>query len=423
MKKVALSNKQIKWETGSMEKMKETLCGLDDLDTRVELIQALIPLGLAAVADVLCQEVEALCGTRHSRKEADQPLRRWGAQAGSVYLGDQKVRVSVPRVRDVTTKREAPLSSYKKLQDPSLVEGQALSHLLRGLSSRSFEDCALRVPQTFGLSASSVSRRFVQATAEKLAAFTDRKLDDLDLVALFIDGKSFADEEMLICLGVTIDGRKIPLGFEQTVSENERVVSQFLRKLVDRGLCFEQGLLVIIDGAKGLYKAAQTVFSSHCLIQRCQWHKRENVLSYLSKSDQGRFRGKLQKAYNQPTYEAAKRELQAIRTQLEALNVSAAASLEEGMEETLTLHRLGLMPFLKDSFRTTNCIESVNSQVATRTKNVKRWTTSDQRHRWLAASLLDIEPGLRLVRGYRYLPMLRQALQTELNLVQQVMTA
>ena len=193
MKKVALSHKQIKRETGSMEKMKETLSGLDDLDTWVELIQSLIPLGPAAVADVLCQEVEALCGSRHSRKEGNQPLRRWGRQAGSVYLGDQKVRVSVPRVRDVTTKKEALLSSYKKLQDPGLVEEQALSHLLRGLSCRSFEDCAQRVPQTFGLSASSVSRRFVTAIAEKLAAFTDHKLDDLDLVALFIDGKSCTD--------------------------------------------------------------------------------------------------------------------------------------------------------------------------------------------------------------------------------------
>lgn len=423
MKKVALSPKQIKWETGSMEEMKETLCGLDDLDTRVELIQSLIPLGLAAVADVLCQEVEALCGTRNSRKEADQPLRRWGRQAGSVYLGDQKVRVSVPRVRDVTTKREAPLSSYKKLQDPGVIEEQALSHLLRGLSCRSFEDCAQRVPQTFGLSASSVSRRFVQATAEKLAAFTDRKLDDLDLVALFIDGKSFGDEEMLICLGVTIDGRKIPLGFEQTVSENERVVSAFLHKLIDRGLCFDQGLLVVIDGAKGLYKAAKTVFSGHCLIQRCQWHKRENVLSHLSKTDQARYRRKLQDAYNLTSYEAAKAALTGLRVQLERLNLSAAESLDEGLEDTLTLHRLGLMPFLKDSFRTTNCIESVNSQVGQRTRNIKRWNNSNQRHRWLAAALLDLEPNLRLIKGYKHLPLLRQAIQAELKLVKQGMSA
>lgn len=243
------------------------------------------------------------------------------------------------------------------------------------------------------------------------------------MVALFIDGKTFADEEMLIALGITIDGRKIPLGFEQTVSENERVCTQFLQKLVDRGLCFDQGLLIIIDGAKGLYRAVKTVFGEFCLIQRCQWHKRENVCAYLAKSDQARIRKKLQKAYDQDTYEQAKTELLAIRKELERLNGSAARSLDEGLEDTLTLHWLGLMPYLKQSFRTTNCIESLNSQVAQRTRNVKRWTTSDQCHRWLAAALMDIEPHLRVVKGFRYLPMLRQVIQRELKLVQEVMKA
>ena len=242
-------------------------------------------------------------------------------------------------------------------------------------------------------------------------------------MALFIDGKTFADEQMLITLGITIDGQKIPLGFEQTVTENERVTTQFLRKLVDRGLSYHQGLLVIIDGAKGLYNAVNTVFSGYALIQRCQWHKRENVLSYLSKSDQARIRRKLQKAYEKDTYHEALAALMAIRADLSIKNPSAARSLDEGMEETLTLHRLDMMPYLKQSFRTTNCIESINSQVAERTRNVKRWTTAEQRHRWLAAALLDIEPRLRTVKGFRYLPMLRQAIQRELKLVQEVMTA
>ena len=423
MKKVLSSPSTVKRDSAPMSKTDEPIFSSEELDTRIALIQALIPIGLAAVAEELQREVEALCGKKHVRKGKEAPQRRWGGQSGSVYLADQKVPVRVPRVRDVETNQEVPLASYQKLQHPSELDETLFRRVLCGLATRRYADCAELVPQTFGLSSSNVSRRFVQATARKLAEFQERDLSDLDLVALFIDGKTFADEQMLICLGITIDGRKIPLGFEQTVTENERVTSQFLRKLHDRGLFYDQGLLVIIDGAKGLYNAVKTVFSGYALIQRCQWHKRENVLSYLSKSDQSRIRRKLQKAYDQDTCEQARADLLAIRTQLDDLNVSAARSLDEGLEETLTLHRLGMMPYLKQSFRTTNCIESLNSQVADRTRNVKRWTTANQRHRWLAAALMDIEPHLRTVKGFRYLPMLRQAIQQELKLVQEVMTA
>jgi transposase-like protein len=395
----------------------------EELATRLLLIQALIPIGLSAVSEVLEREVAALCGQKHSRKDKDTAPRRWGRQRGSVYLSDQKAPILVPRVRDVQTNKEVALTSYQKLQRPGDVDETLLRRLLCGLSARRYADCAALIPETFGLSSSQVSRRFVAASAARLARFQERTLEDLDVVVLFIDGKTFADQDMLIALGITIDGRKIPLGFEQSVTENERVCTQFLRKLVDRGLRFDPGLLVIIDGAKGLYNAVKTVFGDFCLIQRCQFHKRENVLSYLAKSDQAPIRRALQNAYDQDPYEKARADLLAIRTRLERLNPSAARSLEEGLEDTLTLARLGLMPYLKQSFRTTNCIESVNSQVAQRTRNVKRWTTADQRHRWLAAALMDIEPHLRIVKGFRYLPMLRQAVQRELNLVQEVMTA
>ena len=314
MKKVTLSNKPVKRETAPVEPVNETPGYLSDQDTRIALIQALIALGLAAVADILEQEVEALCGVRHRRKEATFSHRRWGAQGGSVYLADQKARVSVPRVRDVRANKERPLISYQKLQTPAQADEPALRRLLKGLSARSYEACARMVPETFGLSASSVSRCFVKASAARLSDFQNRRLEDLDLVALFIDGTRFADEAMLIGLGVSLDGRKIPLGFEQTVTENEQIVTQFLNKLVDRGLCFDQGLLVVIDGAKGLYKAVKTVFSGHCLVQRWQWHKRENVLSYLARTDQARFRRKLQEAYNKDDYEQAKADLLALKT-------------------------------------------------------------------------------------------------------------
>ena len=208
----------------------------------------------------------------------------------------------------------------------------------------------------------------------------------------------------------------------QAATENERVCRRFLADLVERGLQYEAGLLVVIDGAKGLYKAVMSVLKGHACVQRCQYHKRQNVVSYLAKGEQTRIRSKMEAAYGKDTYEEAKAALDALKPGLELMNQSAFSSLEEGLKETLALHRLGLMPMLGNSFRTTNCIENVNSLVAQLTNNVRRWTNSSQRHRWVATALLDIEPRLRRVKGYRYLPMLRQALRAELGINQIAMT-
>ena len=241
-------------------------------------------------------------------------------------------------------------------------------------------------------------------------------------MALFLDGKSFADEEIIIALGVTLDGQKIPLGFVQAATENERVCRRFLSDLVERGLQYEAGLLVVIDGGKGLYKSVMSVLRGHACVQRCQYHKRQNVVSYLPKSEHSGIRRKMEAAYGKPTYAEAKAALDALKPGLKLMNQSALRSLEEGLEETLTLHRLGLMPMLKNSFRTTNCIENVNSLLEQLTHNVRRWTNSSQRHRWVATALLDIEPRLRRVKGYNHLPMLRQAIQAELGITQLAMT-
>ena len=390
----------------------------DDLDVRIELIQWLIPLGLQAVADELQQAVEELTGPRYQRKGADQSLRRWGSQSGSVYLGDQKLTIDVPRVRDVARRTEVPLAAYQALQRPRNQDEGLLLRVLKGIATRDYEACAEAVPEAFGLSRSSVSRRYVKGTARKLAQFQERSLEGYDLVALFLDGKSFADEEILIALGVTVDGKKIPLGFVQAATENERVCRRFLSELVERGLQYEAGLLVVLDGGKGLYKAVRSVLKGHACVQRCQYHKRQNVCSYLPKNEQARIRRKMETAYGQPTYEEAKAALEALKPGLQLRNQSALRSLEEGLEETLTLHRLGLMPMLKDSFRTTNCIENVNGLLEQLTHNVRRWTNSSQRHRWVATALLDIEPRLRRVKGYRHLPILRHALQAELGITQ-----
>ncbi len=389
---------------------------LKALDMRIELIQALIPLGLEAVAEELQNEVSRLTGEKYSRKERQNPNRRWGSQQGSVYLADQKVPIAVPRVRDVAADEEVSLQAYHHLQHPRRMDEGLLLRMLKGIATRSYETCAETVPEAFGLSSSTVSKRFIKASAKKLKQFQDRSLAGYDLVALFIDGKTFADCEMLIALGVTMDGHKIPLGFIQAASENERVCRQFIQSLIQRGLAYHQGLLCLIDGSKGLYAALTKALNGYVAIQRCQWHKRENVIAYLPKGAQEDVKKALQHAYELPTYPEAKAALNALKPSLALMNESALNSLEEGLEETLTLHRLGLMPQLKQSFRTTNCIESLNSMVAQLTRNVKRWTNSHQRARWLATALLDIEPRLRRIKGFRFLPMLRLALHKDLKL-------
>jgi transposase-like protein len=210
-------------------------------------------------------------------------------------------------------------------------------------------------------------------------------------------------------------GEKVLLGFVQTATENRKVCTAFLRELVERGLRFELGLLVVTDGAKGLHAAVREVFGAAAILQRCQWHKRENVLEYLSQRHRPTFRRKLQAAYEAPTYEKAKRALGKIRAELVLLNASAASSLDEGLEETLTLHRLGIFEALGTSLKTTNALESIHARVESRTAKVDHWKNSEQKQRWLATALLDLEPRLRRIRNYRALPQLREALRRQLE--------
>jgi len=388
---------------------------LTDLDTMIPLIQALIPLGLQAFAEVMQAEVAQLAGRKYSRAGGQAAVVRWGRQKGSIFLADQKVPVAVQRVRDRQRRQEIPLRSYQQLQTPRAADVGLFRKLLAGPSCRDYEASAEAVPEAFGLSASSVSRRFIRASAKQLQALQERRLDDYDLVALLLDGKTFATDTMIVALGVTVTGEKVILGFVQTATENEVVCSAFLRELRERGLRVEHGLLVVLDGAKGLRKAVQTVFGTDAAVQRCQWHKRENVVAYLPKSQQGPWRRKLQAAYERPTYAEAKAALLRLRPELRLLNESAVKSLDEGLEETLTLHRLGVFRELGISLKTTNCLESLNSLVEQRVAKVDRWRTSDQKQRWLAAALLNIEPRLRRIKGFRALPLLRQALLAEVQ--------
>ena len=272
------------------------------------------------------------------------------------------------------------------------------------------------VPGAIGLASSTMSRRFTQASAKQLQALQDRDLSERDIVAIFLDGKTFADMTMVIAVGITLTGEKHVLGFVETGTENETVLTPFLQSLCDRGLDSSDGLLVIIDGAKGLRAAVRQAFGASAVVQRCQWHKRENVVKHLPKGEQATWRARLQRAYQRPTYAEASTALHHLQTELESRNQSAAQSLAEGQEETLTLHRLGVFALVGLSFKTTNCLESINALVEERCAKVDRWTNSNQRQRWLATALLEIEPRLNKVKGYRHLPRLREALRRDLKI-------
>jgi transposase-like protein len=384
---------------------------------RIELIQSLIPIGLEAVNEELQAEVTRLTGgSEYERTGSGRS--RWGSNPGSVCLGGQKVVVEVPRVRDMRRGREVPLEAYQALQKGAGFDEHVFRQLINGMSAGRYEEAAELVPETFGVSKSSVSRRFKRATEQKLRELRERDLSQFDIVAMFIDGKHLSETDMVIAQGITLDGKKVLLGFIETSTENASVCKDFVKGLVGRGLGIEQEILCVIDGAPGIGKALKDVLGDKAIIQRCQWHKRENVLSYLPKMLQEKFRMKLQAAYEQPTYEKAKARLMTIRKELQLVNESAVASLDEGLEETLTLHRLGLFKELGKSFKTTNCIENVNRGIQRCTGRVCRWQNSNQRQRWLASALLELEPKLRRVDGYKFLQLLRERMEkrTEIKL-------
>src|SRR3989338_4369254 len=407
MKSVKNVGERIKRKEALVEKMRREN---PEQAARVAMIQKLIPMGLSLVTQELQNEVTALAGPRDHNRGFEYGWH--GSNPGSAYVHDQKLRVKIPRVRHKETGEEAGLLSYAGFQQPTSIDALSLNRMVYGMSAGNYEAAALTIPETLGIKRDSVSRRWIRASAKKLKSLDERDLSGEDIVVIFIDGKAFSREkEMVVAVGVNLSGEKVILGFVETSSENHRVIRQFLQRLKQRGLRTEEEILFVMDGSKGIRKAVAEEFPETEFVQRCTWHKREDVMSYLSKSDQAHYRALLQAAYEEPSYTDAKEKLLGLRKELARINVSAAHSLDEGFEETLTLQRLGVFGHLGTSLKTANVIENVNKLIETKTSRVCYWKNSDQRQRWLAAALLTIEPRLRKIKGYRSLPMLRSAMR------------
>jgi putative transposase len=386
-----------------------------ELDIKLEALNHHLDITRMLINDILEDEMLSFTGPRYShQKPHDSKYSRWGFNPGSVKIGDRKIKVDVPRIYDKEEKRNISLENYSKMKELEAIDDRLLKAIILGLSTRDYNQVVGNLMDSFGLSHSSVSSEFIEKSSKKLESFENRDLSIHSFVSIFIDGKYLAKEQIIIALGITDKGDKIPLGFIQSTTENSTSIKQFLSRLIERGLYYEEGLLFVIDGSKGILKAIQDTFGDYAVIQRCQWHKRENIISYLNENIQDSYRRRINAAYRSDKYEEAKQLLDEIHRDLKVENLSAARSLKEGLDETLTLHRLGLITEFGRSFSTTNCIESINSLIEKYLKKVKYWQNSSQRHRWVACALLEIEQRMRKVNNYKNLSKMKSALRKEM---------
>ena len=389
----------------------------EELQPEVEHLTGLA--GLKIIRAVIEDEVTRRVGPRY-RPASEEGCLRWGQQPGYVVFAGQKVPVDRPRVR-TREGEEVELESYARLQHDGRRQRAVREGIVAGLTSRNYQRAVQSVLDGYGIQKSSVSREFVQASAAQLKKLCEKNLAGLELVAMLIDGIHLGKQVLVVALGIESSGKKHVLGLWQGATENTVVVKDLLEDLVTRGLDAERRYLFVIDGAKALRAAIERVFGERAEVQRCQLHKRRNVAEYLPKNAQGDYDRRIRNAYAMTNYAEAKTELQKIFRQLERVNPSAARSLEEGLEETLTVHRLGVAELLRRSLTNTNPIESCLSTVERVARNVKRWHAGDQALRWTATGLLEAERKFRKVKGFRELIALHHKLNP--SLTQQVQVA
>jgi putative transposase len=388
-------------------------------ELQAEVEQLTGEAGLRIIGAILENEVTRRVGPSH-QPGPESGAVRWGRQPGYVVFGGRKVAIERPRVR--TRKgREVELDSYARLQHDGRRQRAVREGIVAGLTSRNYRRAVQSVVQGYGIEKSSVSREFVQASAAQLQELCERKLGDLDLVAILIDGIHMGKQVLVAALGIAISGEKHVLGLWQGATENTTVVQALLEDLEARGLNPKRRYLFVIDGAKALRAGIERVFGERAEVQRCQIHKRRNVKEHLPKSAQGDTDRRIRNAYAMTSYADAKAELGKIFRQLERINPSAAHSLEEGLEETLTVHRLGVGTLLRQTLASSNPIESCFSIVEKVARNVKRWRAGNHALRWTATGLLEAEKKFRRVKGYRELELLKRKLNP--SLTQQVQVA
>ena len=376
-----------------------------------------LAVGAGLVMGTLMEEsVAALAGPK-GKHNPDRTAVRHGHEQGSVTLGGRRVAVTRPRVRATDGSGELPVAAYQLFSGTELLGRLALERMLGGLSTRRYglglEPVGTQVAQTAaGTSKSAVSRRFVAMTHTALAELLAADLSDLDLVALLVDGVHFGEHTCVVALGIDLDGTKHPLALVEGATENATLARELLVGLRERGLDTARPILVVIDGAKALRRAVLDVFD-HPVIARCQQHKLRNVRDKLPQRLGGPVERRMRAAYHAASALDAQAQLQALAHELDKTHPGAAASVREGLAETLTVLRLGVPPTLARTLHSTNPIESMISICREHAGNVKRWQDGQMALRWCAAGMVEAAKQFRRVNGYLHLPALQAALEAE----------
>jgi transposase-like protein len=367
--------------------------------------------GLQLMDLLMQEEVREVVGER-SQGQAERRANRWGVEHGYCVVMGQKVPIERPRVR-TTDDKEVRLGSYEMLHGGEPLTETVWEKLMLGLSTRKYGQAVRQFTEAYGLEKSAISEHFIEASRAKLKDMMEHGLEKARLCALLIDATPFEGQQMVAALGIAQDGRKTILGVRQGATENATVGGELLGELMNRGLDFTAPRFYVLDGGRALTAAVKKYAGESAVIQRCQVHKRRNVLDHLTDEQKPAAARKLNAAYALENHAAAKQALNALHRELMDLNPSAARSLGEGMEETLTVHRLHVPMQLRKTLASTNVIESAFSIVERVCRNVKRWHAGDQRERWVGSGLLVAQKQFRRITGYKQIPVLIRELEAQ----------
>jgi putative transposase len=386
---------------------------------REGLLALSVGIGLGVMHELMAEEVEEVCGPR-GKHDPERVAYRHGSDDGEVTLGSRRVGVQRPRMRAKDGGGEVPVETYEHFASRDALSAVVLERMLAGVSTRRFGRTQEPVgEQVEGearcTSKSAVSRTFVARTAETLRALMSRRLEDVRLAVLMLDGIVLKDHTNVVALGITTEGVKVPLGLWEGSTENKTIATSLLSDLVDRGLDVEQGVLVVIDGSKALRAAVNAVLGSRTPVHRCVRHKERNVLDHLPERDRPEVKRRLRRAWARDDHRQALAELQALAAELERSHPGAASSLSEGMPETLTVTRLGVKGALKRTLQSTNPCESMIECIRRSSRNVKRWQSGEMCLRWTAAGMLEAERQFRRIAGYDGLTKLALTVEREVT--------
>ncbi len=382
---------------------------------REGLLALSVSVGLGVVHSLMEAEVDEVVGPK-GKWNPDRTAKRHGHERGSMTLGGRRVEVSRPRMRTADDERELPVATYEYFADRDPLTRAVMDRMLAGVSTRKYavvgEPVGEEVEQeSSATSKSTVSEMFIERTTTALGELMSRRLDDVRLAVMMLDGMEIADRTHVVALGISTEGVKIPLGLWEGSTENATLARTLLADLVDRGLDPEQAILFVIDGGKAIRRAIKDVFGEHALVHRCHRHKERNVTDLLPERDRPAILARIRGAWALKDPDLAEQRLELLASELERTWPDAAGSLREGLPETLTLMRLGITGQLAKTLCSTNPCESMIEIVRYTQRNVKRWQHGDMRKRWTAAGMLVAEQQFRRIIGYRDLAKLVIAIE------------